>query len=171
MIARTADNQTERNTPGGMAPNVRVLIVDDGDALRSLHETVLSIAGYCTGSAADGAEAMEMLAAEDFDLVVTDCDMPRLDGIGLIRAMRSAGIGIPVMMLSGSLSDGGLPADVRDEIAVALPKPARPGDLLAGVANALRWNSALPAQTRNGDTSRADTATRRKARIELWAER
>ena len=65
--------------------------------------------------------------------------MPRLDGFGLVRALRAGGNCTPVMTVSGSLAgDGELPADLRAEVTVALPKPTMPSDLLAGIAQALR---------------------------------
>ena len=55
-------------------------------------------------------------------------------------------------MVSGSLASGSeLPADVRDEIAVALPKPAKTSELLAGIARALRWQPAVPGRTHIAD--------------------
>lgn len=126
-------------------PDVRILIVDDDDMLRGLHEVVLSHAGYGTNSAADGEEALAMLAGSDFDLVLTDGNMPRLDGLGLIRAIRASGSQIPIVMVSGSLADGGsLPADLIDEVAVALPKPVRSLQLLECVAKALGANPSEP---------------------------
>jgi CheY-like chemotaxis protein len=126
--------------------DARILVVDDDDILRGVNEAVLSLAGYGTDSAADGEEALAMLAIGDFDLVLTDCNMPRLDGIGLVRAMRAAGNRTPIMMVSGSLAgDGKLPEDVHREVTVALPKPLRTLELLAGVARALAAGSPAPA--------------------------
>jgi CheY-like chemotaxis protein len=128
--------------------DARILVVDDDDILRGVNEAVLSLAGYGTGGAADGEEALAMLAIGDFDLVLTDCNMPRLDGMGLVRAMRAAGNRTPIMMVSGSLAGGGeLPEDVRREVAVALPKPVRTLELLAGVARALDAGSPTAART------------------------
>jgi CheY-like chemotaxis protein len=125
-------------------PDARILIVEDDDILRGLHEAVLSLAGYGTDSAAVGEEALGILAASDFDLVLTDRNMPRLDGVELIRAIRANGNLIPIMMVSGSLADGGkLPDDVAREVIVALPKPVRSLELVAGVARALEGDSRL----------------------------
>ena len=115
-----------------------ILVVDDDAILRGVLEAVLCHAGYSTDSAGDGEEALTMLAIEEFDLVITDGTMPRLDGCGLVRALRANGNEIPIMMISGTLANGGkLPADVYEELAVALPKPANTNNLLAGVAHAL----------------------------------
>ena len=140
-------------------PGARILVVDDNDILRGVIEEILSRAGYDTDSVGDGEEALAMLATDDFDLVLTDGEMPRLNGCGLIRALRGGGSRIPVTLISGSLAGGGeLPADVRAEIAVALPKPATPRDLLAGVAHALRLRATAPGRTLIAD---ANTATAR----------
>ncbi len=129
-------NAAETDSQG--RPGTRILIVDDDDIARGVHEAVLSLHGYGTESAADGVEALEMIALEDFDLVITDCRMPRLDGLGLIRAIRRVVASqVPIMMVSGTLATGEIPLDIRNEIAVALAKPVRLGDLLAGVAAAL----------------------------------
>jgi CheY-like chemotaxis protein len=127
--------------------DARILVVDDDDILRGVNEAVLSLAGYGTGGAADGEEALAMLAIGDFDLVLTDCNMPRIDGLGLVRAMRAAGNRTPIMMVSGSLAGSDLPEDVRREVVVALPKPVRTLELLAGVARALGAGSPTAAGT------------------------
>ena len=122
---------------------MRILIVDNDDLPRTLRQIVLSHAGYGMDCAADGEEALALLADEEFDLVLTDRNLPRLDGCDLVRAMRAYGFRTPVMMVSGSLADGGdLPADIRCEIAVALPKPATTRGLLTGIARALHSASA-----------------------------
>ncbi len=148
MIYYNSYNETHVATHTNITHNTRILIVDDDDIIRGLHEAVLSFAGYGTESAANGEEALVMLATDDFDLVLTDCSMPLLDGVGLIRALRAGGSRIPVMMVSGSLCNGGqLPADVRAEVAVALPKPVKTKKLLAGVAHALCPQFAAPERT------------------------
>jgi CheY-like chemotaxis protein len=115
----------------------RILIVDDDDVARGLHEAALSLHGYGTESAADGVEALAMLALDDYDLVITDCNMPRMNGLTLVRTLRGEGRRVPILMVSGSLAQGDVPLDVRNELSAALPKPVRLSDLLAGVASAL----------------------------------
>lgn len=116
---------------------LRILVVDDDDINRGLNEAVLSMEGFGTESAADGAEALVYLATGDFDLLLTDCQMPNLDGIGLIRRLRASGSRIPIVMVSGSLNHSALPEDVASEVAAALPKPARADEILAAVRHAL----------------------------------
>jgi CheY-like chemotaxis protein len=148
MTHSTAQPEASVTAHDDAIPDARILIVDDDDILRGVNEAVLSLAGYGTDGAADGEEALAMLATCDFDLVLTDCNMPRLDGLGLVRAMRAAGSQIPVMMVSGSLAgDGKLPDDVRREVSVALPKPVRSLELLAGVARALQAKPGTQLKT------------------------
>jgi CheY-like chemotaxis protein len=119
-------------------PRPRLLIVDDDQLMRTLHTLVLQGAGYDVDTAGDGAAALERLAEEKFDLVLTDRAMPTLDGASMVLALRSAGSSIPVVMVSASLAFSPLPPSVAREVSAALPKPARSGEVLAAVAHALR---------------------------------
>jgi CheY-like chemotaxis protein len=115
----------------------RLLVVDDDPLLRELHATVLRIYGYEVATAADGVDALEQLAEEAFDLVLTDRQMPNLDGVSMVLALRSAGSVIPIIMFSGSLAHEPLPAAVASEFFAAIPKPARTPEVLSAVAAAL----------------------------------
>lgn len=68
----------------------RVLVVDDSLTVRRGLQLLLEKAGYTVALAADGEEALEILAKEGVvDLVITDLNMPRLDGLELTRRIRS----------------------------------------------------------------------------------
>jgi len=70
----------------------RLLIVDDSPVMRSFVRRSIEIAGLpveCWFEAGHGREALDCLAAEEVDLVLTDINMPVLDGEGLLRSMRS----------------------------------------------------------------------------------
>jgi len=144
MSNRTPHHQPRDTAPCEPNRSPRILIVNDEDIIRGQHEKVLSLAGYGTERVCNGEEALIMLAAAEFDLVITDRHMLVLDGISLVRRLRAAGSIIPGMMVSGSLADGGeLPADVRNEVAWALPKPARLSELLTGIVRCLDWHPAI----------------------------
>ena len=66
----------------------RVLVVDDSISVRELERQLLAAAGYEVEVAIDGEDAWLTLQRSDFDLMVTDVDMPRLDGIALTRSVR-----------------------------------------------------------------------------------
>lgn len=87
----------------------RVLIVDDSEITRDMLVSVLRRLGCEVVEAVDGQDALERLANTTVDLVLTDLDMPLLDGFGLLRNLRSRSDtqDVPVVVLStrGSSSD------------------------------------------------------------------
>ena len=80
----------------------KLLVVDDEKNLRTVVQKELSRQGYAVEAASDGEEAWEMLEAEDFDVVLCDINMPRLDGMGLLRRLCELNHNRPeVIMLTG----------------------------------------------------------------------
>lgn len=67
-----------------------LLIVDDSFSMRQMLRMTLLACGYRVLEASDGHAALDVLKREDVDLVITDVHMPRLDGLGLLRAIRSS---------------------------------------------------------------------------------
>ena len=65
-----------------------ILVVDDTRSMRKMVASVLQAAGYSVEEAGDGAEALDKAKARVFDLVVTDHNMPRMDGVTLVRALK-----------------------------------------------------------------------------------
>ena len=78
----------------------RVLVVDDELNMRRVLEIMLHKMGHETRTASDGQEALALVQHESFDLVLTDLRMPKLDGIGLLDALRTQGIEVPVIILT-----------------------------------------------------------------------
>src|SRR6185312_7471134 len=66
----------------------RVLVVEDSLTVRELERKLLANAGYEVEVAVDGMDGWNAVRAREFDLIVTDIDMPRLDGLELIRLIR-----------------------------------------------------------------------------------
>ncbi len=95
----------------------RVLVVDDSVTTRQLERSILEAAGYEVDVARDGQEAWERLASgEAFDLVVSDVEMPRLDGFQLVSRVRAAArtARLPVVLITARDSD----ADRRHALEV-----------------------------------------------------
>lgn len=96
--------------PSGPAAPARpapgVLVVDDALTVRELQRSILRRAGYEVRTAVDGRDALALLAEERPDLVVTDVEMPGLDGLGLTRAIRAtpALASLPVLMVTSRAS-------------------------------------------------------------------
>lgn len=121
-----------------------ILVVEDDPIICGLHAAILELEGYQVDLASDGAEALEKLIAEPFDLVLTDCNMPSVDGIELIRELRRRRNYVPVIMVSGSLATNPLPDDVASEVKAALPKPARAEELLGIIDHTLTTSLTGP---------------------------
>ncbi len=66
----------------------RILIVDDSASVRAVQSYVLASAGYEVVEAVDGKDALNKLSSQRFHLILTDLNMPNLDGAGLVRAVR-----------------------------------------------------------------------------------
>jgi DNA-binding response OmpR family regulator len=71
-----------------MVAEARVLVVDDEPAIRALVAKIVDRAGFPVDSAADGAEAIEMMAGREYCVLVIDLMMPNVDGFGLIEHVR-----------------------------------------------------------------------------------
>lgn len=78
----------------------RILVVDDEAKMRRILELSLKSMGHEVAQASDGQEALAILETGSFDLVLTDLRMPRLDGIGLLRALRESDNDIPVIVMT-----------------------------------------------------------------------
>jgi len=92
----------------------RVLVVDDSPIVRDLLVELLSSVGLEVRSAADGAAALELLAEEAADLIVSDVEMPIMDGFELLRQLRDRAMRVPVVMVTtrGSVADRALAAEL-----------------------------------------------------------
>ena len=84
-----------------------ILTVDDSASLRMAIRIALSGAGYAVTEASDGAEGLAKATAQRFDLIVTDLNMPNMDGLEMIRALRQqpAQAGIPIIFLTTESDD------------------------------------------------------------------
>ena len=122
----------------------RVLVVDDAWSVRRSMQQLLEDAGYDVATAADGFEALERLRAKVPAVVLTDLEMPNLNGLELARRMQDIPqwAAIPVVMITSRTSvkhrDEGLKAGVD----VYLTKPYQDADLLAQVRSLTAAKSA-----------------------------
>lgn len=92
----------------------RALVVDDSPIIRDLVAELLTSASFSVTSAVDGAAALEVLDRQSFDVVVSDLEMPNVDGLELLRRIRARGWPIPVVMVTtrGSAEDRKRAADL-----------------------------------------------------------
>jgi two-component system chemotaxis response regulator CheY len=88
---------------GGAPAKARVLVVDDSSLVRLYYRSVLEKAGFKVEQAINGIEAMEKVLSQPFDLVIVDVNMPRMDGISFLRALRRGAADVatlPTLMIS-----------------------------------------------------------------------
>lgn len=109
--------------------NLRVLLVEDEGSLRQLALKVLSHHGYRVTCAENGEQAWEALQEEEFDLLVTDIQMPKMTGNELVKKVLGARPELPVLMMSGYNPEGQVPDEV-----LFLSKPFTPQQLVEKVA-------------------------------------
>ena len=81
-------------------PSGRILVVDDSPTTRTILRNVFTAAGYFIRTATDGVDALERLRSEPVDLVVSDVEMPRMDGFELTRQVK-AKYHLPVILVTG----------------------------------------------------------------------
>lgn len=78
-----------------------MLVVDDEAKVRAYLRRVLTKLGHEVSEAPDGAEALRLLDASAFDLVITDAYMAEMDGMELLARIQQRGLRVPVVMMSG----------------------------------------------------------------------
>jgi DNA-binding response OmpR family regulator len=118
-----------------------ILLVDDDAPFVKMQRDFLRHAGHTVSTAGNGKEAMDLVAVNDFDLVITDLIMPEKEGIETILELRRKAPKIKIIAMSG----GGGWIDIRDSLTMAqqlgasltLAKPFSGEELTAAVAQVL----------------------------------
>lgn len=124
----------------------RILVVDDEPLIRLLSAEVLIQSGYQVVTAADGAAAWEALQLKSYDLLLTDNNMDRLNGIGLIKKLHAARKVLPVILMSGAMPTEELDRHPWLHIDATLLKPFTIDELLGTVRKVLRVTDTVPEQ-------------------------
>ena len=138
MIANKGEHFKDTPPPGQTIRTHRILVVDDESAVRTLITAILAGSGCHVDSAEDGAVAWEARQANPYDLLITDHNMPKKTGVELVKSLRSAHMGLPVVMVAGSLPTEELAQNPSLELAATILKPFALDVLLDTVTNALQ---------------------------------
>jgi diguanylate cyclase (GGDEF)-like protein len=117
------------------APRLRLLLAEDDPLQRMLLERMLSRAGYEVETTTDGADALQRILAGPFHFLITDWDMPGMDGAALCRRVRAAQLPdyIYILMLTGHTTEADLLAAFDAGADDYVKKPANQAELLARV--------------------------------------
>ena len=121
-----------------MDTHEKILVVDDEKNVRVLFERILAKEGYEVECAASGSEAIDKLANNSVDLVVTDLKMDGIDGLDLIRKGKRTNQAIPFILISGYGTAQTAVSAAQEGADVYLMKPIDMTDLKLAVKRALR---------------------------------
>lgn len=110
-----------------------ILSVDDSASMRQMVKMTLASEGYQVVEAADGREGLQAVQAGGVDMILTDLNMPHMDGLSMIRAIRALATakGVPIVLLTTESTDA-KKAEAKAAGATAwLVKPFKPDQLLS----------------------------------------
>ena len=139
----------------------KVLVIDDDPVIGRSFTRVLAPKGYAVIRAANGAEALDKINREEYDLVYTDIKMPGMNGLEVARAIKETRPWMPVVIVTGYATDANLAEAKKIGVAGFLNKPLT-RETIEGTADALTttWPEApAPAAEKAAkETAKADTA-------------
>jgi two-component system, chemotaxis family, chemotaxis protein CheY len=118
--------------------SAKILIVEDNDDQRDFLEILLSSEGYTVYTAGDGSEGIKQAQTRHPDLIITDIEMPELDGITMVKVLRDLpGYGeVPILMMS-AYGSGSLRKGLRAGASRGLRKPVDIDLLIDSIKNLL----------------------------------
>lgn len=122
---------------------MHILIVEDETALAEAVAHILRKAGHSADRVADGQSALDYIRAGAYDLVLLDIMLPRLDGLSVLRQMRSEGVQTPVLLLTARTTVPDKVAGLNAGADDYLTKPFAPEELLARVSAMTRRKGAM----------------------------
>jgi two-component system response regulator AtoC len=114
-----------------------ILLVDDEPDILEILADELESAGYATGRANDGVEAVLKVLDGGWQAVVMDIRMPKLDGIGALKIIRRINPRLPVVMFTGQAGHGDMAESARLGAYTCLVKPVAIGKLLAALGQVI----------------------------------
>jgi EAL domain-containing protein (putative c-di-GMP-specific phosphodiesterase class I)/ActR/RegA family two-component response regulator len=117
-----------------------ILVVDDEPSLREILSEILGEAGYHVETAANGKEAIVLLEGKEWDAVLSDVNMPDVNGLGFLRAVRERDLDVPVILMSGAPDLQTSMEAIEYGAFRFLSKPLRPADLTASIDSAVRMH-------------------------------
>ncbi|HID97321.1 MAG TPA: sigma-54-dependent Fis family transcriptional regulator, partial [Thermodesulfobacteriaceae bacterium] len=115
----------------------KILVVDDDESLREFLEIFLANEGYLIRSAANGEGALELLAREDVSLVISDVRMPGIDGVALLKEIKTSYPDLPVILITAFASMDSAVAAMKEGAWDYLTKPFRLEEIRDVVEKAL----------------------------------
>lgn len=126
----------------------KILIADDEAHVLRVASLWLERHGYDVVEAPDGAAALEILDRESVDMIISDINMPGVDGVELARIVREErGIDVPLLLLTARCDQGELAARVEPYRVHVYPKPFVPSRLVADIDRLLAAHNSAGGET------------------------
>jgi EAL domain-containing protein (putative c-di-GMP-specific phosphodiesterase class I) len=122
----------------GASPRGRVLVVDDERSLLEVLGAMLAEAGWQVDTAANGRDALVLVDAQHYEVVLSDIDMPGINGVQLLREIRARDLDVPVLLITGHPRVETAVEALEHGALRYLQKPLRERDLLSAVEDAAR---------------------------------
>ncbi|NLD36098.1 MAG: response regulator [Desulfatiglans sp.] len=132
-----------------MTRSKKIMVVDDEAGIRALLSDALIQEGYNVTLAVNGADSLRQLDNRRFDLLITDINMPKLNGLELIRMMKKRGRREKVILISGESMDHTRLNKESMPVFAQLKKPFRVDHLLETVISALGSNGSRQKRRKN----------------------
>lgn len=111
-------------------PKKKILVVDDSEMVRNFHSYIIRMFGYDVETAENGIIALEKLLREEYQLLVTDINMPKMDGYELIKNVQEQGILIKVIIISTEDEYKSKLSVVEQDNGIQMVKPTDPEKLV-----------------------------------------
>jgi DNA-binding NtrC family response regulator len=124
-----------------------ILIVDDEKSIRRTLKEILEYEKYAVEEASDGAEGLALIQKNDYDVVILDIKMPKMDGMEVMEELNNKGIDVPVIMLSGHGNIDTAVEAVKKGAFDYISKPPDLNRLLITIRNAMD-KTALITETK-----------------------
>ncbi|ADW71296.1 response regulator receiver protein (plasmid) [Granulicella tundricola MP5ACTX9] len=119
---------------------VTILLVDDNHLVRELTKTLLRQVGYAVAEASNGQSAIQQAQTRRYDMLITDLEMPEMDGFELARHLTKDRAALPVLVLSGALPNVVPLQELQKRRWAFLPKPVDRKELIRTIDNnCLGW--------------------------------
>ena len=127
----------------GQIPAAKILVADDDEGVRVGLVANLELEGYEVAEARDGAEAIKLIRANSYDLIVSDVVMPSATGVEVLSAVRQQHLDTPFILISAFVSEDLVTRALGDGLFAMLYKPFAMDRILEVVARALKRNVVL----------------------------
>ncbi len=155
-----------------MGTKPKILVVDDEPIVIRSAEMVLSSEGFEVEGVLGGRAAIDKMGEQSYDLVFTDLKMPEVDGITLIRWVRSTRPDVGIVILTGYPSQDTIKEALELGIIDYVPKPFTPAVLLDVTARAIEWlEKRRPAAAPEAEPPRDDFPPAMQEEIDRVIER